>query len=109
MLEFFTEIKRKFYVDSEDPGEEKFYESICEKFGVSYEKFLERFKSEAVRKETRDEFMLNRNWGVRGYPCLVLRKGERLLSVANGFATYEQIVEQVDRFLQEDLAGQNAE
>ena len=104
-LEFFTAIKHKFYVDSQDPGEETFYESICQDFGIDYQKFLERFKSADVKKATHEEFVLNRNWGVRGYPCVVLRKGKDLLSVANGFATFEQMSDQVERLLEMDIAA----
>ena len=108
-LEFFTAIKHKFYVDSEDPGEEAFYESICEEFDVDYGEFLERFRSDEVKKETHDEFVLNRNWGVKGYPCLVLRREERLLSIANGFATFDQMNEQVSHLLKADLAEMNSQ
>ncbi|MEL7146200.1 MAG: DsbA family protein [Bacteroidota bacterium] len=105
-LEFFTAIKKKFYVDSEDPGEEVFYQSICKDFDVDYEAFLTRFRSDEVKKATHNEFVLNRNWGVKGYPCLVLRKGQDLLSIANGFATFEQMTDQVDRLLSMDPATQ---
>lgn len=101
-LEFFAAIKYKFYVESEDPGTEEFYKSICEEFGVDYQNFLDRFRSEEVRKETNDEFLLNRNWGVRGYPSVILRKEEKLYSVANGFATFDQMKQQVEHILTEE-------
>ena len=98
-LEFFTAIKYKFYVESEDPGTEEFYMSICEEFEIDFQKFLERFRSEEVRKETHDEFLLNRNWGVRGYPTVILRKDEKLYSVSNGFATFDQMKHQIEHIL----------
>ncbi|MGB3463677.1 MAG: DsbA family protein [Cyclobacteriaceae bacterium] len=105
-LEFFTAVKYKFYVASEDPGEESFYQSICEEFNVDYASFLERFKSETIRKETHDEFVLNRNWGVRGYPAVILKQDEKLYSITNGFATFEQMKEQVGYILsQRQVAG----
>ena len=96
-MEFFEEIQRKFYVESEDPGTNEFYQSICEKFGVDYQKFLERFESEEVRYETRNEFMLNRQWGVQGYPTIVLLHQDQLFMIAHGYATFEQMQAQVDK------------
>ncbi len=101
-LEFFSAIKKKFYVDSQDPGEEKFYESICEEFAIDFQEFLTRFKSEEVRKETHDEFVLNRNWGVKGYPAVILKKGEGLYSLAQGFSTFEQMKELVETILKDE-------
>lgn len=101
-LEFFSAIKYKFYVESEDPGTEEFYKSICDEFGIDYQLFLDRFRSEEIRKETHDEFLLNRNWGVRGYPSVILKKVENLFFVANGFATFDQMKEEVDHILKQE-------
>jgi len=104
-LEFFTALKHKFYVLSEDPNEEVFYESICQDFGIDFNDFLERFRSEEVRKETHDEFLLNRNWGVKGYPAVILKKGEGLYSVAQGFSSFEQMQELVENILSDEKVG----
>ena len=98
-MEFFEAIQRKFYVDSQDPNKSTFYASICDEFEINYATFLARFESEAIKQETTEEFNLNRRWGVRGYPSVLLLNNDQLYQVANGYATFEEMKGQVDNLL----------
>lgn len=100
-MEFFEAIQRKFYVDSEDPKEATFYESICEQQAVDFEAFSKRFNDDEVRMATRDEFLLNRQWGVQGYPTMVLMYQDQLFMIAHGFATFEQMTTQIEKTIGE--------
>lgn len=98
-MEFFEAIQRKFYVDSEDPKKPSFYASICDEFEINYAVFLDSFESEALKQETMEEFNLNRRWGVKGYPSVLLLNNDQLYQVANGYTTFEEMKEQVDNLL----------
>ena len=88
---FFELVQHHFYVRNEDPTQAAFYEPICKTLGLDYQQFLDRFNAQDVRDLTRAEFALNRQWGVRGYPTVIFRKGEKLYSLAGGYATFEQM------------------
>jgi putative protein-disulfide isomerase len=98
-MEFFEAIQRKFYVESQDPNIASFYASICDDFDINYGDFLSRFESGETKAETMDEFNLNRQWGVRGYPSVLLLNDNQLSQIANGFTTFEQMREQVDQLI----------
>lgn len=100
-MEFFEEVQRKFYVDSENPGDLRYYQSICEKFDIDFPTFSSRFEDEEVRYETRNEFMLNRQWGVQGYPTIVLLHKDQLFLIAHGFATFDQMNQQIEKTIKE--------
>ena len=100
-MEFFEAVQRKFYVDSEDPTHSGFYASLCDQFAMNYGQFLARFESAEVKQETREEFTLNRNWGVRGYPSLILLMRDQLYLLANGYATFEEMRTRVESILKE--------
>ena len=106
-MEFFEEVQRKFYVDSEDPSSSNFYASICDKFQINYGEFLNRFESVEVEQETRKEFNLNRQWGVRGYPYVILMHQDQLFLLANGYATFDQMNEQIESVLQKEKVDLN--
>jgi len=95
-LEFFSAIKKKFYVDSENPGEVVFYKSICEEFDIDFDEFRKRFESDEYKQATHQEFVLNRNWGVTGYPCVILKKDEQLFAVAQGFSTFDEMKSRIE-------------
>lgn len=98
-MEFFEAIQRKFYVESQDPNEVSFYESICKAFDVDFSEFKTRFESEEAKKETMEEFQLNRSWGVSGYPTVILLNNDKLHMIAHGYATFEQMRERTEHWL----------
>jgi putative protein-disulfide isomerase len=93
---FFEMVQHYFYVKNEDPKELSFYQPICEELGLDFQQFSELFESEAIKKATMAEFQLNRQWGIRGYPTVLIRKGEQLYAIARGFSTYEQMWQSVE-------------
>jgi putative protein-disulfide isomerase len=48
-----------------------------------------------MKKATLADFQLNRQWGVRGYPSVLLRKGQQLHLIARGYAEFDQLWEAV--------------
>lgn len=95
LLEFFEAIHRKFYVDSEDPKQLGFYESICRQAGIDFLEFTGRFQDETVREETFREFDLARSWGVQGFPSVLLSAKNQLSYVTHGFNTYDHLEKRV--------------
>ena len=103
-MEFFEAIQRKFYVDSEDPTRPQFYASICDAFNINYAEFLNRFESPAVSQETQKEFSLNRQWGVKGYPSVILLHQDQLFLLANGYATFDEMHGRIQHILLGEVA-----
>lgn len=97
---FFELTQYRFYVLGEDPKQVKFYLPICEELDLDFARFAEAFKSEAIKQATQTDFALNRQWGVTGYPTVVLRTGNQLHAVARGFATFDQMWQGVTRVLE---------
>lgn len=94
-LDFFEAVQRKFYVDNEDPKEPQFYESICRQFDLGFDVFAQRWASQEVKAQTMAEFQLNRSWGVRGYPSVLLWRGATLTTIATGFSTFDQMRQKI--------------
>lgn len=103
-LEFFSAIKRKFYVDSEDPNHVDFYKTICEEFEVDFQEFSNRFNDPKYKQATHEEFVLNRNWGITGYPSVILKKDDQLYAVAQGFASYDDMQSRIEMIRSEKTA-----
>lgn len=90
-LQLFEAIQRKFYFDNEDPKQIEFYASICKQFDLDFNEFTLLFESEDLQKETYKEFTLNREWGVKGYPTVLLRVKSELYLISNGYTPFEQL------------------
>jgi len=96
-LNFFEAIQRKFYVDSKDPGQVQFYESICDQFQIEFSSFQKRFENKVIKDQTQEEFDMNRKWGIRGYPSVMVNKSGQQYMVTNGFASFEQMWSQIEK------------
>ena len=96
---FFELVQHYFYVQNDDPAEVAFYQPICDKLGIDFAQFSTRFQSEEMRQATIADFQLSRQWGVSGFPTVLVRQGQQLTPIARGFATYEQMWERVARFV----------
>ncbi len=95
LTSFFQDLQHRFYVLNEDPGELEFYREPVTKLELDFAEFSRRFESQEARSETRAEFMLNRSWGVRGFPSFVLRRGDEVEILGSGFLSLEQVAERV--------------
>lgn len=94
-LQLFEAIQRKFYFDNEDPKEVAFYASICKEYGIDFNAFTHLFQSEELQKETYKEFTLNREWGVKGYPTVLLKAKDQLFLISNGYTPFEDLKNRV--------------
>jgi len=97
---FFELVQHYFYVQNEDPTELSFYQTICKELSLDFGQFSELFQSDAIKKATMEEFQLNRQWGIRGYPTVLVRKGQQLFAIATGYAPYEQMWGAVEQIME---------
>lgn len=104
-LAFFEAVSRRFYVENEDPTQAVFYRPICESFGIPFQEFVVVFESEETKYTTHQDFMLNRQWGVKGYPTVLLRTPKDLYLVSHGYAEYDQMNDTINRILGEVGVG----
>lgn len=88
---FFELTQHYFYVRNEDPKRVDFYRPICKELGLDFERFSQLFASDEMKAATRNDFALNRQWGVKGYPTVIVRKGDQLSVIARGFASFDEM------------------
>ena len=104
-MEFYEAVSRHFYLDSADPNELSFYEPICEVFDIPFEAFATAFESEVVKQATHQEFVLNRQWGVKGYPTVIYRTNEQLYLVSPGYAEFDQMKDSIQQIEAQAVAS----
>ena len=102
-LAFFEAVSRKFYVDNEDPGDVEFYRSICQAFNIPFNEFVSAFESEEVKYQTHQEFQLNRQWGVRGYPTVLFKSKDQLYQINHGYSEFDQMKNVIEKILAEEM------
>lgn len=95
-LDFFKAIQYRFYYENQDPKTVEFYKNICEKMELDFESFSSKFLSEKYKKLVREDFVKSADMGVRGFPTIVLQKGEEYYLIANGYVEFDLMRERID-------------
>jgi putative protein-disulfide isomerase len=95
---FMGAIQRAFYAEGEDITKPDVLAKHAEAFGIKRETFLESFDSETMRATTLGDFKLAQQFGIDGFPTLVLHKkdaaGEdRFVLISQGYAKAPMVLE----------------
>ncbi len=73
--------------DLTDPAS---YRPLCERYGIDFQAFAEKFASDEVSYAVRGDLDWVRAAGIQGFPALLLQDGERHYQLlARGFTPYE--------------------
>jgi putative protein-disulfide isomerase len=67
--------------------------------GIDSATFLSAFDSDAARARTQAHFAQSRKAGVRGFPTLILQRGEQLDRIVDGWQPLDSVRAELDRLL----------
>lgn len=98
-FDFFKAVQYRFYYENQDPKEVSFYAPICKEMGIDFDKFRSAFLSEEYKDLTRQDFEQSQNWGIRGFPSVVVSWNNRLGLLSNGYASYSEMQNRMERLL----------
>lgn len=92
-FQFFKDVQFAFYAKNEDTHKIETYMAIAEKHGIDKEKYKTYFESDEAKKATQEDFVTSAEMGVRGFPTVILRLGDKWYLVTNGYNTFEAMNE----------------
>ncbi len=77
------------------------YVPLAEQFGLSGADFIHEMQSEENRYETLMEFQTVANWGVNGYPTVLLKpeNDHQYYMIARGYTPFERLDEVIGKIL----------
>jgi putative protein-disulfide isomerase len=92
----FKAIQHAFYAEGRDVTLSPVLAELASGLGVENDRFLQAFESDAARARTLAHFRQARQAGVRGFPAMILQKGEQLHQIANGCLPLETVIQSID-------------
>lgn len=90
-LEFFKAVQMAFYRDNQDTNNVNTYLELATDFGLDVATYEAHFNSTAVKEQTKADFQLSQQMGIKGFPSIVLKKDGKFTLVANGYQKAAQI------------------
>ena len=99
---FFKALQSAFYANNVDITEAEMYRPYLESEGIDFQSFLDAFNSETMHEATSLDFSTAQQWGIRGFPSVVLRKDEHLALLTAGYQPYKHLKPLVTQFFNSD-------
>lgn len=92
VLQFFSAIQQKFYVEGQDTTKLDFYAEICVRLGLDVVEFNALFESPEAKQAVHQEFVRCRQWGVRSFPTILLERNGEMSALAVGMVKVDQLL-----------------
>ncbi len=96
---FFKLSQIAFYKDNKDPNTLTTMLGIAKECALPLDRFEKMFLSDKWKEKVKLDFQYSADLGVRGFPSVVLKKGEQYYLVMNGYAKSEAVVKAVGEAL----------
>lgn len=101
-LTFSHEVQEAYFVDGLDLRQDSVYSHLIKKYGIAEQTFLNKLHGEDMRKQTNDWFQTTRNWGIDGYPTVILVHKDKYYAVARGYTDLNTLKQTIQSVLNRD-------
>lgn len=98
-LAFLERIQTAFYAENRDVTSAEVLADLAAEEGEDRTKFSAAFLSPEVRNETFRDFLLAQEFGIQGFPTMIVGGGKQYALVASGFRPLDGIPEALDHWL----------
>ncbi|MEP0043334.1 MAG: DsbA family protein [Reichenbachiella sp.] len=89
--DFYKRLQKAFYAENMDVHDLKTYEKLCEELDLNYTAFEALFLSSGYKQLVYQDFAKAQQMGVRGFPAVVLKRGEQYYAVSMGYSDYDKM------------------
>ena len=98
-LEFFKAIQTAFYSDNKNTNNIDTYLELATIFDLDKGRFKELYESDEVKNQTKNDFSLASQMGVRGFPAVIVSIDGKFYSASNGYTKSEILIQNIDKIL----------
>ncbi len=96
---FFASIQRAFYVEQADVTQLNVLKKLAVDLNVSESQFIQIFESDTAKQQTLNNFRRAAQWGISGFPTLIIESGSDYHLITMGFRPIEALRPQLDTWL----------
>jgi len=115
-FDYLKAVQRAFYVDHNDVTQEPVLWELLRELlqeapngavNLTEEEFKQRFESEEARQKTQAHFYKSRQFGVRGFPTMILQDEQHYYLLNSGYRPYADLKQEIDALL-DDQSNRNS-
>lgn len=99
-VEFAGTLQQALYSDGVDLNVDAAYGPLVEPFEIDPDEFVAHLNDSVIKEQTWAEFNLVSQYGINGFPSVIVDSGEKLYLVARGYLPYDALEANVKRAIQ---------
>ena len=96
---YFTAVQRAFYLEQKDVTQESVLVELLTPLSEDKQQFVQMFHSEHIKQKTQAHFHKSRQFGVRGFPTLILQDEQQYYLLTSGYRPYQELESEIDAYL----------
>lgn len=96
---FYKALQRLFYAENKDISDVAILKEQCGQMGIDAKRFETLFASAGYKQLVKQDFIKAQQFGISGFPTVVLKKGEEYYAVCRGYSAYEQMKANIESIL----------
>ncbi len=100
-IEFASRMQSAIYYQGLPPGDWATYGQCASDFGINAEEFAKKLQSEKLFELAQKEFQVVSNWGIKGFPSVLLQKNDQAYLIARGYSDLNDLEETAEKVLEE--------
>lgn len=100
-IEFAAALQKAIYFDGMAPQDIEGMANVIGRFGIEQSYFKDAMQADESAHKASEEFQLIENWGINGFPAVILDRGDQLFLAARGYTDYERFSQTVEGILAE--------
>ncbi|SHJ58685.1 putative protein-disulfide isomerase [Reichenbachiella agariperforans] len=97
--EFYKLLQEMFYAENQNILDPVVLERACTELEIDYLAFEPLFESEGYKRLVYQDFIRSQQLGVRGFPAIVIQKGEEYIAVTMGYSDLETMKQRTVQIL----------
>ncbi len=98
-LTFFKKVQHAFYEKNKATNELNTYVEILNELGLETGEFERLFNDPSSKVDLYQEFKYVSSIGVRGFPSVLLKRGDQVYLLSNGYTTFKNLEKAIERAL----------
>ncbi len=99
-LDYFSSIQEAFYAKNADVTNSEILAELATEYDVTAQQFELAFKSEEIKQQTQNDFILTQQMRVNGFPSVIGQNEQGYMFLAQGFQLYPQLESTINKWLE---------
>lgn len=100
-FDYFKKVQKAFYMQQQNVTRHSVLKGLLEGFDIGAEEFDHFFSSDEAKAMTRENFYKSRQFGVHGFPTMVLQTKQHYFLLTSGYRSFEEIQSEISDCLKE--------